>query len=56
MELKDEIRDIIKKIESINVEPEDIGRDDEEYQICLNCLGLAADHLHGIIYYIEKHE
>lgn len=55
MSLKNEINDIIKKIESVNVEPADVGGD-EEYQICLNCLGMAADHLYGIVYYIDEHE
>ena len=56
MTLKVEINDLIKKIESVNVEPEDVDGDDDEYQICMNCLGMAADHLYGIVYYLEKHE
>ena len=56
MKLKAEINDLIKKIESVNVELADVGGDEEELQICLNCLGMAADNLYAIIYYVEKHE
>ena len=56
MELKDKINRIIRDIESVNIEVEDVGGDDESYQNCLNYLGEAADYLHGVIYYIEKHE
>lgn len=56
MVLKDEINDLIRKIESVNVEPADVDGDDEDYQKCLHCLGEAADQLYGLIYYLEKHE
>lgn len=56
MELKDKIQGIIKDIEAVNLEPEVVDGDDEDYQNCMNCLGEAADYLYGLIYYIEKHE
>ena len=56
MELKNKIQRIIKDIESLNIEAEDVGYDDEHYDICLNNLGNAADYLYGVIYYVEKHE
>ena len=56
MELKDKIQGIIKDIESINIEAEDVGCDNEHYSICLDNLGYAAEYLYTIIYYIEKHE
>ena len=56
MELKNKIQGIIKDIESLNIEADDVGCDNEHYSICLDNLGYAAEYLYTIIYYIEKHE
>lgn len=56
MDLKSKIMSIVKDIESINIEKEQVGCDDEDYQNCLNYLGESVDYLHGIIYYLEKYE
>lgn len=56
MDLKAKITEIIKEIESINIEHKDVNHNTEDYNSCLNCLGESADQLHGIIYYIEKNE
>lgn len=56
MSLKEKINGIIRDIEAINVEPKDVGYDDEDYQAALRCLGEAADELYGVVYYLEKGE
>ena len=54
VDLEAKIRSIIKEIESVNIEPGDVGFDDEDYTVCLKLLGEAADCLYGVNYYLDR--